>query len=158
MLYHCSTVFAHSHAVLVSSGIELTLFLIAGMVLCFRLKIRIILIAHHCFLVFAEQWLHEVKDFSTFHAALSVRSWGCTSRWEGKDPQHLNWTDQRVVWNCIVHHWFCIIFCYYIITSFSVLLNCLDLNPRVLSFFQLSPLGDLCVGRHNKIPCQNDCI
>lgn len=55
MLYHCSAVFAHSHAVLVSSGIELILFLIAGMVLCFRLKIRIILIAHHCFLVFAEQ-------------------------------------------------------------------------------------------------------
>lgn len=68
-----------------SDGIESIFFLVAGMVLCFQFRVKIILITLIIMgLVFAEQHLHFVKDFSSYSTALQakqlggcVRSWAC---------------------------------------------------------------------------------
>ena len=73
--------------VLISAGIELIFFLVAGTVLCFGFRMRIMLITHRCF---SCCWavLTLVKDFSASHA-LPARSW------EGAQPGQLTQTGQR---------------------------------------------------------------
>ena len=128
---------------LVSSGKELTFFLLAGMVLCFGFRMRIILITHWC-----KHCLLLVKDFSASHSAVPAKrlwvhkaleqdrtSTADPDSWKGylityrgmmnnkteglllgkRRPLLGDWlsTGQWVASNCIVHHLFCVFYYYY---------------------------------------------
>lgn len=73
--------FKYTH-VLLLSGIEI---IVAGTVLCFGFKMRIVLITPWCFSC-CRAVLHRTKDMSDPHAALPARSWGCTGagRWHSQ--------------------------------------------------------------------------
>lgn len=70
------------------------------MMLYFRFLLKIAVITNQSVVV--EQALHRVKNFSTSHAVLPVRSWRCTMIWEGTEPGQLAQTDQRGVQYCIM--------------------------------------------------------
>jgi len=130
------------------------------MVLCFGFRMRIMLMTHTD-VVTAEQYLPRAKDFSTSHTALPVRSWGCTSIWEGTEADQRDLKgysvpcdvtvnnktggggiNQCVVSNCIVRHSFYVFFYQYY--YFPFLFCCIKLSlsqPTSFNFFPvLSPI------------------
>lgn len=88
VLWMCSSV-------LVLEGIELMFFMVAGTVLCFGFSIRIKLLTRWCFsscrAVLTQSW-----GIFSFRTVLTVRSQGCTRRWEGTQTEQLAQTGQKV--------------------------------------------------------------